>query len=235
MYKSLIRVERNKFISLVEPLVQAVYKKIIEKDSSFILASLGSGSMEVEKQTLERLFKNRPESKPCIIIGIDISTTSKDWSKRNLSSLGDKIEIIEKDNLDSEFLNEIKLSLKKHTVILAKNNIFELENNFPKRSVDLIYSCLFRHHLNDEQKSKLNKLYTNWADNVLEYDGFKSWLNMIPQTIVGWNEPVFLNSEIFSNLRFYPKSKVRNILKGSRVKYFYNGYYLLEYSHDFYK
>ncbi|MFA5023200.1 MAG: hypothetical protein WC385_00425 [Candidatus Paceibacterota bacterium] len=230
MYKNLIRVERSKSIALVEPLVQSIYKKIAERGGGLILASLGSGSMEIERQVIEKVGK---EIEPCLFIGIDISPTSKQVAKNNLAGLGDKIEIIEKDNIGYEFLQEAKAKLKKHTVVLANNDIFDLEKNFPAKSIDLIYSCLFRHHLNKASRNRLNDLYTKWASSVLEYDGFRSWINMIPQTIVGWNEPVFLNSEIFSNLRFPQKRFVRDILPGSKIRYFTNGYYLLEYNHEF--
>jgi len=233
MYKNLIKVERSKFIALVEPLVQSVYKKISEQGGGLVLASLGSGSMEIEKQVLERLINKTPTAKPCIFIGIDISQTSKKVARENLSEFENEIEIIEKSDVNYNFLQETKLCLKKHTVILATNNIFELEKSFPAKSIDLVYSCLFRHHLNKDQKNKLNTLYVTWAKSVLEYDGFKSWLNMIPQTIVGWGEPIFLNSEIFSNLRFPTKIDVVDILPKSKLGYFNNGYYLLEYSHEF--
>jgi hypothetical protein len=124
-----------------------------------------------------------------------------------------------------------KIDKKEHNklhVILCKNDIFRLDNHFPEKTFDIIYHSLFKHHLNDRETFLMDTIVKRLSKYVLEYDGYRSGLTLIPQTITAWNHPVFLNAAILSNFRFSTKKELKTAAsKTSQLCFYKAGTYLL--------
>ena len=117
----------------------------------------------------------------------------------------------------------------KYTVILCKNDIFKLDRDFSPQMFDLVFNSLFRHHLNAVEKDKIAVISKKIAKKVMEYDGYRNWPAFIPQSIVGWKFPIFLNAVIFSNLRYSEKNEIEITKEDWRISFFRKiGFYLRE-------
>lgn len=230
MHGRLMEIERNKNIKLIKPLVDRILKFVFDENRPLVMANLGSGGMEVDRQVISELIDKRYD-KPIIFIGVDKSPITNKIAKENLNSLGKGIEIFDIENLTKNRLEEIVGTNKRVAVILCKNDIFNLGIEFPPKYFDLVYSSLFKHHLTEDDKEKLDKTIKEISKKSLEYDGYRSWLIIPLQTLTGWNYPNFLNAEIFSNLRFTNKMNLINYSqnKGKILFYKGTGFYLLEY------
>jgi hypothetical protein len=122
-----------------------------------------------------------------------------------------------------------KKDSNKFHVILCKNDIFRLDNFFPRKSFDIIFHSLFKYHLNDMEKIRIDAIAQRLAKYMLEYDGYRSKLTLIPQTITAWNYPVFLNASILSNLTFSTKKELKTAaIKNSQLRFYKTGTYLLK-------
>jgi len=225
MHKRLIEMERKDRPGLVKPLADKVIQSILKENRPLILANLGAGGMEVDRQVISQLLEKK-YGKPIIFIGVDKSPITNKIAKENLNFLGKAVEIVDVENLTKNRLEEIAKTNRGITVILCKNDIFNLGAEFPPKYFDLVYNSLFKHHLTEESdKDKLDKIISEISKKSLEYDGYRSWFHMIPQSIVAWNNPVFLNGTIFSMLRYSGKIN----LNFSKVSFFKNtGHYLRE-------
>lgn len=224
MHKRLIEVERNEKIKLIKPLVERILKFVFEENRPLILANLGAGGMEADRQVISELIDKKYD-KPIIFIGVDKSPITNKIAKENLNSLGKGIEIFDIENLTKNRLEEIVRANKGVAVILCKNDIFSLGVEFPPKYFDLVYNSLFKHHLTQADKEKLDKKINEISKKSLEYDGYRSWPHTIPQSLVGWSNPVFLNGTIFSMLRYSNKKN----LSFSNMSFFKNtAHYLKE-------
>lgn len=207
MHKRLMEVERSKKIKLVKPLVDRILKFIFDENRPLVLANLGAGGMEVDRQVISELIDKKYD-KPIIFIGVDKSPITNKIAKENLNSLGKGIEIFDIENLTKDRLEEIKKTNKGIAVVLCKNDIFNLGVEFPPKYFDLVYNSLFKHHLAESDKERLDKIIQNTSKKSLEYDGYRSWPHTIPQSLAGWSNPVFLNGTIFSMLRYSKKNNL---------------------------
>lgn len=230
MHKRLVEMERKDRPGLVKPLVKKIVEFILKENKSLTLANLGAGGMEVDRQVISELIDKKYD-KPIIFIGVDKSPITNKIAKENLNSLGRGIEIFDIENLTKDRLGEIKKTNKGIAVVLCKNDIFNLGVEFPPKYFDLVYSSLFKHHLTEADKERLDKIIKNISKKSLEYDGYKNWLVVPLQTLVGWNYLLFLNAEIFSNLRFKEKKILMSSSRNKGKIWFYKGtgFYLLEY------
>ena len=92
-----------------------------------------------------------------------------------------------------------------------------------------VYHTLFKHHLNDAQKERLDNDVVPLGRKLLEYDGYRTWGPVIPQTLVGWQHPVFLCAELFSNFRYMEKKQLLKSFQGKKYSFHTRvGTYLLE-------
>lgn len=231
MHGRLMEVERNKKIKLIKPLVEKILNFVERENKPLILVNLGAGGMEVDRQVISELIEKK-HSKSIIFIGVDKSPITNKIAKENLNSLGEGIEIFDIDNLTKNRLEEITRTNKGIAVVLCKNDIFNLNSEFPSKYFDLVYNSLFKHHLAEADKERLDEIIQNISKKSLEFDGYKNWLVIPLQTLVGWNYPNFLNAEIFSNLRFKGRKSLISSSgnKGKISFYKGTGFYLLEYS-----
>ncbi len=232
MHLKLIEVESRDFPGLVAPLVNRLSELIFEKDiKPFVAMNLGCGGMEAERQVIRKLLEKKFE-RQAIFIGIDVSPVAREIATENLREVEPFIDIHHIEKLNQNLLDELMRNEKnRHIVILAKNDIFELPQLFSQGSFDVIYHTFFKHHLNHEQKIKIDSIVTALARRGLEYDGYKSWPVIIPQTLTGWSHPVFLNAELFSNFRFFTRNEIVEKNNQKKKLSFFNriGTYLLEY------
>jgi len=232
MHRKLVEMEKKDFPGLVTPLVNRITDLILKKNGRFVGMGLGCGGMEVERQVIKKLLeKNYPYQ--VILIGVDKSPVTHEVARENLREVEPHIDIHEIGNLNLSALeNLLKGDKHRHIVILCKNDIFKLREYFPPKSFDVIYHSLFKHHLLGRQKEEMDLAIDSLAKCGLEYDGFKNWQAILPQTIIGWNHPVFLNAEIFSDFRFFKKDELEKVYKGLKLSFFKRmGTYLLEQSH----
>jgi len=233
MHNKLIEMEGKEFPGLIKPLVRQLSRFIISKNKPLILVNFGSGGMETERQVLQDLIKTQHQHR-VVFIGVDISSTAQEIATSNLSRLGQNVVVKNINHLDKKILeDEIdKIEKNKHLVLLCKNNIFELEKYFPREYFDMAFHSLFVHHLDTNNWQKVADVSMAISKSAIGYDGYKSWLFMIPQTIVGWKHPIFLNAEIFSSLRFLPKKELKRskLLQSDwTLTFFSNKHFMLKY------
>ena len=229
MHTRLIEMERKSRPGLIKPLVDRIIKFIIDEHRTLVIANFGYGGMEVERQVLQELLR-RKYAVPVLFVGIDKSSVVPEIAKDNLKELGAAVNIDEVEKLTPDFLEKMRSEINKHTVLLCKNDVLSLTQFFPAGIFDLIFHSLFMHHLDPEEKRNIRSAIKSLAKNIFEYDGCKSLLVMIPQTIVGWNYPPFFNAEIFSNLRFDSKTQIRAYAESGKLSFLGNtGTYLWEY------
>jgi SAM-dependent methyltransferase len=232
MHGRLMEIERNKRIKLGAPLRDSILQYILNQNPSrpLTIVNLGAGGMEVDRQVGECLLEKGYQGQ-VIFIGIDKSPTTHAIAKDNLKSFGDKVTLLEIDNLTAEKLADVKKNQKGIVYILSKNDIFTLEESFPSGYFDMVYNSLFMHHLEPAQRGRIVEIMKKIAKKVCIYEGYRTWKVIIPQTIVAWNYPIFLSATVFSNIRFNTKKEVQSAAKGKGNVSFYGGtgHYLLEY------
>ena len=230
MHRKLVEMEKKEFPGLVAPLVNRIANLILTKNNRFIGVGLGCGGMEVERQIIKSLLEKKHPHQ-VVLIGVDKSPVTNEVARENLREVEPHIDIHEIENLNSSALeNLLKGDRHRHIIILCKNDIFKLPEYFAPRSFDVIYHSLFKHHLMGNHKKEMDSVVSSLAKCGLEYDGFKNWPVFIPQTIIGWNHPVFLNAEIFSDFRFLKKDELAKIYTGLKLSFFKRtGTYLLEF------
>lgn len=202
MHTKLIEMERKRFPGLIEPLVERIVQIIVQAKRPIAAMSFGSGGMETERQIIERL-QDHHHAYPVFFVGVDRSSSAINVAKKNLQEFAEIIEQHEIDQLDRATWMKIRNEQKKpFAVVYCKNDIFALDKVFEQYDFDLSYHSHFEHHLSGEQVLNLARIAIRISRLTLAYDGYRNWPGMIPQTIIGWNNPVFLNAEIFSNLRY---------------------------------
>lgn len=227
MHRKLIEMEKRKFPGLIAPLVERMLEMIVTANKSMVLVNLGCGGREAERQIIDNLVINKYD-KRLVFVGVDRSPTTAELIKENFKDLFNKVEFYEIDHLDNQKLQEVVKNQKKQfLMVLCKNDIFQLDKYFQRKSFDLAFHVLFKHHLNLKEQDAINDILGKIGMSIIEYDGYLSWHNIIPQTIIGWNEPVFLNAEIFSHLRFLSKKELLEKHKNKKIIFTKIGYYLV--------
>jgi hypothetical protein len=233
MHEKLVELESQKFPGLITPLVNRLLQLIIGKKDSgpFIALHLGSGGREVDRQVLKMLIDKKYPGQ-VVLIGDDISSIANELAKENLREIEPFIAIYESKKITKAELDGIlKKETSRHVVISAQNDIFSLSHDFPARTFDVVYHTLFKHHLNDLQKEKLDLEIAPLGKTLLEYDGLKSWPFLIgPHTWSSWQNPPLMNGSIFSNLRYSTKEEMKNIAtkRGGQIHFFKIATYLFE-------
>jgi hypothetical protein len=226
----LVFMEKKSFPGMITPLRDAIVKFVIAKQPS-VLMDFGCGGMELERQVITELKKNN-YSKKLTFLGVDQSRTVHEVAKDNLKELNEVCQIKEIETLSPALLAETQnTSNFQYLAILCRNDIFKLTEQFPAQSVDLIYYSKFRHHLSEEQKTQLDRISTALAKTVMEYDDYRSWGLLIPQSIVTWPFPILLNGAVFSRFRDYTKMQLLDTLAEKwKIKFYPVGSYIKTYT-----
>lgn len=229
MHTRLIQIERNEHIGLGRPLVDKILQYINQQQRPLVLANLGAGGMEVDRQIILKLLEIGYVY-PVIFIGVDKSPVTQEIAFNNISSIGSAVDVLKIDQLTNVQLDDIRRNNHGVTVILCKNDIFELDKEF-SLNFDLAYHSLLKHHLSEKQHQNLDVVMRKIAKNKYEYDGYRAWRVIVPQTVVGWNYPVFLEATVFSNLRYKTKIEIeKSITKDDSIEFYKNtGNYFLEF------
>ncbi len=228
MHSRLIEIERKSFPGLIRPLVDRIVGFILKhNDKDLILANLGCGGMEVERQVIKNLgLRHRGM---VLFVGVDKSQAAHDIAKDNLKEVETITDIKEIEEADHSLVKSItKGQSKKYTVLLCKNNIFLLSEHFRNNAFDLIYHSLFKHHFTEEDKKRVDATTEALTKNSLEYDGYRSWPAMIPQSIMVWRYPILLSATIFSDLRYLTKPEIKEKYSGKQISFYKIGTYLLQ-------
>lgn len=226
MHEKLNEMEKKEFPGLITPLVKKIIQIILNENNQITVMSLGCGGMEAERQIINGLISNKNNTS-VTFIGVDRSTVAAQIIKNNLKDLEEQINFCEIEILTSEKLVELEKSrIKKYLVVLCKNDIFELDKYFNKGEIDILFHTLFKHHFVERERKEIDAVAMKIGKRVIEYDGYQSWHNMIPQIIIGWNNPIFLNAEIFSHLRFPAKKEL--IKMNKNILFTKIGYYLFD-------
>ena len=227
LQRELIMMEKKKFPGLITPLRDWMVKFIISNNPT-ILMDLGSGGMEIELQIIKEL-KNKNYSRKLIFVGVDRSNVARKIAIENLSEITSEIEIREIDHMDKNMLQRIKSeNRQRHLVIICKNDIFNLQNDFGKDEVSIIFYSKFKHHLEEKVKPSFEKIVADVAPIIVEFDDYHGQPHFISQSMGTWSFPVLMNGAIFS--RFRDKTK-RQLLdkkpKNADLTFFGGGSYLL--------
>ncbi len=225
MHKALSSLQKKRFPGLIDPLVDRITKAVNESRSgTLFILDAGAGAMETEAQVIRRLGRN---SGKVFLVGADKSAAALGVARRNLEEAREKANIYEFEELDE---TELKRLAERESgscaVVLCKNDIFALDRKFSANFFDLAFSSLFIHHLAESERNRLDAVEKKISKKVAEYDGRKKWGSVIPQSIMAWGNPVFLNASIFSILRYPTEQEIRR--RSPNVSFFWTGTYLLE-------
>src|SRR3989338_5064144 len=218
MHKRLIEIERRDRPGLVKPIVDAVVDEFAKAGKDMIVADLGAGGMEVDRQVAIRSAKSSFAHK-LTIVAFDKSATTREIARENLADISAEVEIVETGILTQTELESLrKKAAKKVLIIMATNDIFDLSTSFPEKYFDIVYHSLFKHHLDKREQEKFEGVILNVSKIAFEFDGYRSFFpHLLIQSAMAWSSPVFLNGTVFSMLRYKNKNDF-----SQNVKFFNN-------------
>jgi len=227
LQRELIMMEKKKFPGLITPLRDWMVQFIVDNNPT-ILMDLGSGGMEIELQIIKELGK-KDYAKKLIFVGIDRSNVARKIAMDNLSEMASEIEIREIEYMNKNMLHGIRSENRsRHLVIVCKNDIFNLQSDFGKDEVDVIFYSKFKHHLEERTKSSFEKIVIDVAPIVVEFDDYCGWPHFILQSIGTWSFPILMNGAIFSRLRDKTKKQLLDQKpRNADLMFFGVGSYLL--------
>lgn len=208
MHERLIAMQRRKRPGLITPLVTAITDYIKNEDRDLILADLGAGGMEVDRQVISWAI-NQKLSHRLTIVAVDKSPTTRRIAYANLQNIAREAEVIETGEITADDLNRLQAGAKKNVlVVMCTNDIFDMSNKFPSKCLDLVYHSLFRHHLDQVEQGKLENTIQTISKRHFEFDGYKSWPHGFIQSLFAWTSPVFLNGTIISMARYRTRNEI---------------------------
>ena len=229
LQKELRDLESNRFLDILQPLkkeILAFIKSKRKQKESIIIFNIGSGSMEIEKQLIRQLKRERINKK-IIFVGLDNSEASIAFAKENLGWDGIELKRLDNQNIRND-LEKLGPENEKYQVAVCNLNAFDLENIGIKP--DLIFHSKLKHHLPQNDWETFDNLLLRVCPNVIEFDDYKSFFVIVFSVIINWNKPVLNNGAIFSCLRSVKKSDLNKftsnswkikIQLGSYIKYHY--------------
>jgi len=181
------------------------------KQEPIVVASLGCGGMELERQIIYQLVRKRFRF-PTVFIGVDYSTASLEVATSKFKNLTSKglVHMQTITHLGNNELAKIKAQAASQgfMVISLRNDAFALKE-LAENSLDLVYHARLRHHLTTEEARKLDELANYLAPNLVELDDIFSVRAIIVMSIFMWRFPSILNGGILSCLRDYSKWELR--------------------------
>ncbi|MFC1938600.1 hypothetical protein ACFLWM_00370 [Chloroflexota bacterium] len=180
------------------------------KQGPIVVASIGCGGMELERQVIYQLLRKRFNF-PVIFIGVDYSPASFEVATakfRNLTAKG-LVQIKAVSRLGNAELSQLKTEAasRKLLLVFLKADAFALKK-LAEGSLDLIYHTRLRHHLTLEEGKRLDKLAVHLAPRLVELDDLFSILGIIIISIFVWRFPAVLNGAVFSYLKDFSKKEL---------------------------
>ena len=228
LQRELLEIEKWKFPDLLGRIRKEILKQIAELNQlerHLILVSVGSGSMEIERQLITKL-RERKSIQKIIFFGIDNSDASLDIATDNLSDLG--VKLLRISHLDQNKVNQLKQELKseQYAIILANSDALKLESYFGRKNIDLIYHSKFKHHLPDNLKNELDQMIERVAKRGIENDDLNSWIINLGSIKANWkNRLILLNGALLSFLRDPSKEELRSDKSPNwKTKIYVDGY-----------
>ncbi|MHB8710084.1 MAG: hypothetical protein ACYC6X_00860 [Minisyncoccota bacterium] len=220
MHERLIELQKRKQPGLIAPLVSAITEYVQKESRDLIIADLGAGGMEVDRQVIEwTLRAEHPHA--LTIVAVDKSPVTRRIAGKNLKELADDVEIVETGELSMNELKQMrKNATKKILIVMCTNDIFNLDQKFEPHYFDLVYHSLFRHHLNAAEQDKLDRMIQTIGKRHFEFDGYKSWPHGLIQSLFAWTSPVFLNGTIISMARY--KTRTDASQESGDISYYAN-------------
>jgi hypothetical protein len=220
MHTSLIEMQKRKNPGLITPLVSAIRDYIKTEDRDLVIANLGAGGMEVDRQVVEwALNTNHPHR--LTIVAVDKSPITRKIADKNLKEFADKAEIVEVGEITAEDLKRMRENAQKQIlIVMCTNDIFDLPKAFPEKYFDLMYHSLFLHHLNSSQQQAIEQVMKSLSKTCYEFDGYRHWPLGFVQSMFSWASPVFLNGTIISMARYITKEDI--VQKAGKLSYYNN-------------
>jgi hypothetical protein len=194
LYIDLSHVERKDFPGLSKPLRKLLVERVSQRSVQKTL-DLGCGGMEVERQVIKEILQ-KGKAQDVVFVGVDLAPQAWDAIQETFAEFNDKVvlkQIKELRTVDS-------IQPTKPTIVFYCGNALDI-SEMHGHYFDLIFSSRFRHHLDAEQKRRLDKLSDNLATEVIEYDDYRSATSWIPPLLTAWHRPILLNGAIFSQVR----------------------------------
>jgi len=199
-------------------ILQPIGKQIIRelerlkkvKKEPIVVASLGCGGMELERQLIYQLLRMRFKF-PLVLIGVDYSPSVPDVLASKFANLVSKglLEIRTISHLGADELNKLKAEAasRRFLLVLLNTDAFHMKE-LAKDSFDLVYHTRLRHHLTLEEGRKLDELAVHLAPKFLELDDLFSISGIAIMSIFLWRFPALLNGGILSSLRDFSKKEL---------------------------
>jgi len=191
--------------------VRELEKLTKSKQEPIVVASLGCGGMELERQIIYQLVRKRFRF-PTVFIGVDYSAASLEVATSKFQNLTSKglVHMQTITHLGNNELAKIKAQAASQgfMVISLRNDAFALKE-LAENSFDLVYHARLRHHLTTEEARKLDELANYLAPNLVELDDIFSVRAIIIMSIFMWRFPAILNGGVLSCLRDYSKRELR--------------------------
>ncbi len=225
-HAKMAEIERRPNPGIVTPAVDFVTDHAIHisHGERVRLVSLGSGSMEIERQAIERLQKGGYTS-PMTIVGLDLAPNARVYAEKNLRSLV-QVRVVQETQLTEERMFSLEKETKESVlVIIADNDIFSLASEFTPHVFDLSMTLLLLHHLSTEKRIQLVNMMRIVASHTLNYDGYRSEIAFLFLSLTGWHSPIFLNAAVFSTVRFPSKSEVVHLHSNAQITFYKHGHY----------
>ena len=186
------------------------------KQEPIVVASIGCGGMELERQVIYQLIRKR-FNLPVIFIGVDYTPASFEVAAAKFKKLTTKglVQVKTASHLGNADLEKLKAKAasQKLQLVFLKADAFDLKG-LTEDSFDLVYHTRLRHHLTLEQAKQLDKLACHLAPRLVELDDLFSVPEIIIISIFTWRFPAVLNGAIFSYLKDFSKKEVLAKKKG---------------------
>ncbi len=229
MHDQLTRAGRRKFPGLLCPITDRLTSNIISSEDARVrVIDIGSGGMEIERQILQNLL-NKNYSSPITFVGADISIDALSRAKKNIATLGSNVYIKFVEHLNPDTIEHLEHDASvQFLVLLCHSSVDDLLRTCPRDYFSFAFTSLFLHHIPRSVRIQILQHIGALARDVIHYDGYRSPMNLIPQSLIAWWHPVFLNAVVFSNLRYMKKDELRSFHADSRVTFYAHGHYVSE-------
>jgi hypothetical protein len=180
------------------------------KPEPIVIASIGCGGMELERQIVFQLVRERFNF-PLVFIGVDYSTAGFEVAASKLEKLTGKglVKLVNISHLDIDALNRLKAEAapQTFTIVYLNADAFELKD-LPEDSFDLVYHTRLRHHLTLKESRRLDELALHLAPKLIELDDLFSVPGILTTSIFVWRFPAILNGAIFSFLKDFSQKEL---------------------------
>ena len=226
-HAKMAEIERRPRPGIIRPVVDYITKLASDgsEEKRLRVASLCSGSMEAERQSIELVQQIGNTTRRLTIVGFDISPHTRAFAEKNLGKLTN-IRVVRETRLTEERLSALEQETEEPIlVVISDNDIFTLASDFSSHAFDLVMTSLFLHHLDEVGRTELIEHMKVLAPRVLNYDGYQNEVVIPILSLTGWHSPVFLNAAIFSTIRFPSRTQVLGLHSGAQIDFYNHGHY----------